>query len=211
MTDRLVPYQPLDLQEPADLVAAIRQRRGGQFINLDRMLLHSAPFATGWNAFLGEVRNNLGLDPKLRELGMCGVAILNRAEYEFIHHAPVFLSSGGTEEQVKAMRQIGSSPMPLGLFSQLEEDTIELTIQMTRSIEVDPALMKRLQGSLGNSHLVELVGVIATYNMVSRFLVALQVTPEHWSSRWVKPKKGCTIVVRPFFISFQANSRKVSI
>lgn len=179
MTERLVPYQPLDLQEPADLVAAIRHRRGGQFINLDRMLLHSAPFATGWNAFLSEVRNNLGLDPKLRELGMCGVAILNRAEYEFIHHAPVFLSSGGTEEQVKAMRQIGSGPLPAGLFSQLEEDAIELTIQMTRSIEVDPALMKRLQGSLGNSHLVELVGVIATYNMVSRFLVALQVTPEH--------------------------------
>jgi alkylhydroperoxidase family enzyme len=50
---------------------------------------------------------------------------------------------------------------------------------MTRSIEVDPALMKRLQSALGNSHLVELVGVIATYNMVSRFLVALQVTPEH--------------------------------
>jgi alkylhydroperoxidase family enzyme len=69
--------------------------------------------------------------------------------------------------------------MPAGLFSQLEEDTIELTIQMTRSIEVDPALMKRLQSAMGNSHLVELVGVIATYNMVSRFLVALQVTPEH--------------------------------
>ena len=69
--------------------------------------------------------------------------------------------------------------MPSGLFSQLEEDIIELTIQITRSIEVDPALMKRLQSALGNSHLVELVGVIATYNMVSRFLVALQVTPEH--------------------------------
>jgi alkylhydroperoxidase family enzyme len=110
---------------------------------------------------------------------MCGVAILNRAEYEFIHHAPVFLRSGGTEEQVKAMRQIGTGPMPSGLFSQLEEDIIELTIQITRSIEVDPALMKRLQSALGNSHLVELVGVIATYNMVSRFLVALQVTPEH--------------------------------
>jgi alkylhydroperoxidase family enzyme len=39
--------------------------------------------------------------------------------------------------------------------------------------------MKRLQDSLGNQRLVELVGVIATYNMVSRFLVALQVTPEH--------------------------------
>ena len=179
MTERLVPYQPLDLSEPADLVAAIRERRGGQFINLDRMLLHSAPFARGWNAFLGEVRNNLTLDPRLRELAMCGVAILNRAEYEFIHHAPVFLSAGGTQEQVAAMRSMGSKPMPENLFSKVEEDVIDLTIQMTRSIEVEPALMQRLQSALGNESLVELVGVIATYNMVSRFLVALQVTPEH--------------------------------
>jgi hypothetical protein len=35
---RLIPYQPLDLSEPADLVAEIRKRRGGQFINLDRMV-----------------------------------------------------------------------------------------------------------------------------------------------------------------------------
>ena len=27
---RLVPYQPLDLDEPAELVTAIRKRRGGQ-------------------------------------------------------------------------------------------------------------------------------------------------------------------------------------
>ena len=74
---RLVPYQPLDLDEPAELVTAIRKRRGGQLINLDRMLLHSVPFARGWNQFLGEVRNNLALDPKLREIAMCGVAVLN--------------------------------------------------------------------------------------------------------------------------------------
>jgi alkylhydroperoxidase family enzyme len=177
-TNRLVPYQPLDLQEPIDLVAAIRDRRGGALINLDRMLLHSAPFARGWNAFLGEVRNHLALDPKLRELAMCGVAILNQAEYEFIHHAPVFVSAGGSDAQVLAMRQIGKQAMPLGLFTSLEEDAIELTIQMTRSVQVSADLMKRLQDALGNQCLVELVGVIATYNMVSRFLVALQVTPE---------------------------------
>ena len=176
--NRLVPYQPLDLQEPVDLVAAIRQRRGGELINLDRMLLHSAPFAKGWNAFLGEVRNHLALDPKLRELAMCGVAIINQAEYEFIHHAPVFVSAGGNDAQVLAMRQIGKQPMPLGLFTSLEEDAIELTIQMTQSVQVDANLMRRLQDALGNQCLVELVGVIATYNMVSRFLVALQVTPE---------------------------------
>ncbi|WP_062311050.1 carboxymuconolactone decarboxylase family protein [Polynucleobacter sinensis] len=178
MSERLIPYQPMDLQEPADLVAAIRQRRGGQFINLDRMLLHSIPIAKGWNHFIGEIRNNLSLDPKLRELAMCGVAVLNGAEYEFFHHAPPFIKAGGTKAQVEGLRLIGQNNFPTELFSQLENDTVALTFQMTRNIKVDPDLMKRLQAALGNTDAVELVTVIAAYNMVSRFLIALDVTPE---------------------------------
>jgi len=49
---------------------------------------------------------------------------------------------------------------------------------MTRNIKVDPELMKRLHVELGNTAVVELVSVIAAYNMVSRFLIALDVTPE---------------------------------
>ena len=178
MSERLIPYQPLDLAEPAELVAAIRQRRGGQFINLDRMLLHSTPIAEGWNHFVGEIRNNLSLDPKLRELAMCGVAVLNGAEYEFFHHAPPFMNAGGTDEQVEALRLIGQPNFPKALFSSLENDAAELTFQMTRNIQVDSALMKRLQATLGNTDTVELVTVVAAYNMVSRFLIALDVSPE---------------------------------
>lgn len=178
MSERLIPYQPLDLAEPAELVAAIRQRRGGQFINLDRMLLHSTPIAEGWNHFVGEIRNNLSLDPKLRELAMCGVAVLNGAEYEFFHHAPPFINAGGTDEQVEALRLIGQPNFPKALFSSLENDVAELTFQMTRNIQVDSALMKRLQATLGNTDTVELVTVVAAYNMVSRFLIALDVSPE---------------------------------
>lgn len=178
MSERLIPYQPMDLAEPADLVAAIRQRRGGQFINLDRMLLHSVPIAQGWNHFIGEIRNNLSLDPKLRELAMCGVAVLNGAEYEFFHHAPPFIKAGGTQAQVDALRLIGQANFPTEIFSPLENDAAELTFQMTRNIRVDPELMKRLQLALGNANTVELVTVIAAYNMVSRFLIALDVHPE---------------------------------
>ena len=178
MSERLIPYQPMDLAQPADLVAAIRERRGGQFINLDRMLLHSVPIAKGWNHFIGEVRNNLSLDPKLRELAMCGVAVLNGAEYEFFHHAPPFKKAGGTEAQAQALRLIGQANFPVDLFSQTERDAAELTLQMTRDIKVEPALMKRLQESLGNTDTVELVTVIAAYNMVSRFLIALDIHPE---------------------------------
>lgn len=178
MSERLIPYQPMDLAEPADLVAAIRQRRGGQFINLDRMLLHSVPIAKGWNHFIGEIRNNLSLDPKLRELAMCAVAVLNGAEYEFFHHAPPFKKAGGTDEQVHALRLIGQTQFPRDLFSQVENDAVDLSYQMTRNIKVDSVLMKRLQATLGNTDTVELVTVIAAYNMVSRFLIALDVNPE---------------------------------
>jgi alkylhydroperoxidase family enzyme len=68
------------------------------------MLLHSPALAAGWNAYLGAVRNQLSLDPLLRELAMCAVASLNGAEYEFIHHAPVFVAAGGTAAQVEALR-----------------------------------------------------------------------------------------------------------
>ena len=78
-----IPYVPEDIQEPADVVSAVRARRGGKLISLDRMLLHSPPLAAGWNTFLGAVRTGLLVDPKLRELAMCVVAVLNGAEYEF--------------------------------------------------------------------------------------------------------------------------------
>src|SRR5690606_30107179 len=85
-----IPYVPADLTEPRAIVAAVRARRGGTLLNLDRMLLHSPEMAAGWNAYLGAIRTQLLLSPKLRELAMCVVAVLNRADYEFGHHAPEF-------------------------------------------------------------------------------------------------------------------------
>jgi hypothetical protein len=51
--------------------------------------------------------------------------------------------------------------------------------------------------------LVELVGVIATYNMVSRFLVALQVTPEHWSRAWIKTAKAAPRLCGLFLLALR--------
>ncbi|MGA0892611.1 MAG: carboxymuconolactone decarboxylase family protein, partial [Burkholderiaceae bacterium] len=85
-----------DIQEPAELVAAIRARRGGAVLKLDRMLLHSPPLAQGWNVYLGKIREELLVPAQLRELAMCVVAILNKADYEYEHHAPLYIKNGGT-------------------------------------------------------------------------------------------------------------------
>jgi type II secretory pathway pseudopilin PulG len=77
--------------------------------------------------------------------------------------------------------EANGDPQPLDNWSAYGDgqcDAADLTFQMTRNIKVDPELMKRLQKSLGNTDAVELVTVIAAYNMVSRFLIALDVNPE---------------------------------
>jgi len=175
----VIPYKSNDIRKPAELVAAIRSRRGGTLLNLDRMLLHSPPFAAGWNNFLSEVRNNLEIPAKLRELAICTVAILNGADYEFIQHAPEFLKAGGTEKQLQALQQIDHSDWNSLVFNETEAAIIQLGVEMTRSIVVDEATMKTVKNSLQNDqHLVEIIGVIAAYNMVSRYLVALGIEPE---------------------------------
>lgn len=174
-----IAYLPADTTMPRDLVAMIRARRGGTLLNLDRMLLHSPAFAWGWNDLLREVRGGLGLTPKLRELAICGVGVLNGADYEFQHHAPEFLKAGGTAAQLDALRDMAAASADAALFDATERAVLAMTIAMTRDVQVDDATFAAAREALPTEQdLVELVGVIATYNMVSRFLVALGVEPE---------------------------------
>ena len=175
----VIPYQPDGFDEPRELVAAIRARRGGTLLNLDRMLLHSPPLAEGWNGFLRAVRTELAVSPKLRELAICVVAVLNHAEYEYHHHAPEFLRSGGSPAQLAAIGRVADSDIDTTAFNAEERAVLALAVEMTRTVEVSAATMASVRAALASDrHVVEIVGVIATYNMVSRFLVALGVEPE---------------------------------
>ena len=171
-----IPYVPLDLDEPKEIVEAVRARRGGALRQLDRLLLHSPELTLGWNTFLGAVRTRLTLDPLLRELSVCAVAVLNQAEYEYFHHAPEFLKAGGTQAQLDALQRIPLAAVDIDLFNAKERAVLQLTIEMTQQVQVTDATFAGVRGQLNETRaVVELVATIATYNMVSRFLVALQV------------------------------------
>ena len=174
-----IPAVPDAQLGPNEVVDAIRKRRGGTLLNLDRMLLNSPAFAVGWNGFLGAVRTSLTLDAKLRELAICAVAVLNRADYELLQHAPEWLAAGGTQAQLERLDDYDAALQDAVLFSEVERAVLQLTLEMTRNVQVTNACFTRVQQALGSAQAqVELVGVIAAYNMVSRFLEALQVPPE---------------------------------
>lgn len=171
-----VPYVPADVAEPRELVGSIRARRGGPLLHLDRMLLHSPPVAAGWNAYLGAVRSALTLDPWLRELAVCAVGLLNGAAYELHHHGPLFLAAGGTPAELETLRRTGGRDDPA--FDPAARAVLRLIGEMTTQVAVSDGTFEAVRAGLGDRATVELVAVIATYNMVSRFLVALGVEPE---------------------------------
>jgi alkylhydroperoxidase family enzyme len=174
-----IPYLPLDLSEPADIVEAIRARRGGTLLNLDRLLLYSPEIARGWNQHLGAIRTRLSLSPRLRELAMLVVAVLNRAPYEFVHHAPVYLQAGGTQAQLDALADPDQASTRADLFDETERAALAVAISLTREVRIDDDTFERLRAKLNERELVEYVITVAAYNMVSRILVAFGVEPEH--------------------------------
>lgn len=180
-----IPYVSDSKAGPPDLVEAIRARRGGSLLNLDRMLLMSPALARGWNAHLGAVRTGFTLAARLRELAICAVAVLNGADYELGQHLPLYRGAGGGERAVEVLRTYraargGTVPFnEADGFDAAEQAILQLTLEMTQNIRVSDATFERVRSELkDDQQTVELVAVVATYNMVSRFLVALGVDAE---------------------------------
>ena len=177
---RIPDWTPERKPQPQDLVQAILERRGGTLLNLDRALLWSEPLARGWNTYLKAVRTGLGASRQLRELGICTVALITGAHYEYHHHAPDYLAAGGTQAALDALQvyvRCGAQGEPQGLAGD-EALVARYAAQMTRDVKVEDAVFARMQQRFSTSELVEITAAIATYNMVARFLVALGVTPE---------------------------------
>ena len=159
------------------LLDSIRARRGGKFINLDLALLWSEPLARGWNEMLRAVRREFAVSPRLKEIAICTVARLTGAEYEFTHHWPEYVAAGGND----ALRDALADPLAAANDSRFSDDerlAMRYAIAMTREVRVPPELFAQVRRRFDETGIVELTAAIAAYNMVARFLVALEVAPE---------------------------------
>jgi len=164
------------VREP-ELVDAILARRGGKLLNLDRALLWSEPLARAWNVFLGAIRREMAVDGRLREIAICVVARVTGAEYEFSHHWPEYVKAGGND----AMRSKLADPETAARDSAFSDDerlAMRYALAMTREVKVPAALFEEVKRRFPTTELVELTAAVATYNMVARFLVALEVEDE---------------------------------
>ena len=179
---RLPAWTPELKPQPAVLVNTIMARRKGRLLNLDHVLLWSEPVASGWNHFMGDVRTKLSVERKWLELGICTVALLTHAHYEYHHHRPDFLAAGGQPQELDALERAIAANACQGVdepeLGAAERLIVQYAAQMTQNIRVDDAVFTALQQHLDTTGMVELTMSIAAYNMVARVLIATGVQPE---------------------------------
>ncbi|AWN15866.1 carboxymuconolactone decarboxylase family protein [Salinisphaera sp. LB1] len=165
-----IPYADIEADATKPLVERMTAQRGS-VLHLYRMLLHSPPVAEGWLGFLTAIRQHADLDDRTRELVIMRIAVLNQASYEADQHRPIALAAGLTEAQLDQLAQ----PDPSSFFDARQSAVLALTDAMTREVRVAEATLSRVREYFDERGVVELVATIGAYNMVSRFLVALDV------------------------------------
>lgn len=169
-----LPYPDLSHPDIAPVAERIKAERGGRMLNLYRMLLHSPPVADGWRAFLTAIRQQCQLPGRYRELAILQVAVINKADYEFNAHVPFALKEGVTQQQLDKLR---AGQMPED-FTDADRAVLACTDAMTRHVQVPDTVFAAVRKHLPDREAMELVATVAAYNLVSRFLVAIQVDHE---------------------------------
>lgn len=165
-----IPYADTGNPDVRPLAERIVAERGS-ILHLYQMLMHSTPIAEGWLAYLTAIRQKSSLPGALRELIIMRVALLNRAPYEADQHAPIALQEGVSEAQLQAL----GDWQGCALFDPRESALLAYVDAMTLQVQVPDAVFAALAAQFTHREVVEITATVAAYNMVSRFLEALQI------------------------------------
>lgn len=139
-------------------------------LNIFRALSHSPEamrrFMKLGSYILGEGR----LDPKLRELAILRAGWECRAPYEFSQHIAFARRVGLSDSQIRAVGE-----PHVGLFAPREMAVLAYAGELSAASHVSDATYSAVAAFLDEEEIVELTLAVGYYNMVSRFLNAMQV------------------------------------
>jgi AhpD family alkylhydroperoxidase len=161
-------------KEIATLAAQIRAERDGKIPNIYRMLLNSPPIAQGWLNLLTAIRHKSTLAGRYREMVIIRIAVINGAEYERLIHVPIARKEGMSDAQIAAIGDWQAATV----FDDTDRAVLAYTDAMTRDVHVPDAVFAAVKKQFDVRTITELTATVAAYNLVSRFLEALQIDHE---------------------------------
>lgn len=177
-----------------EILKRVQARRGEKgLIPLDLALLHAPKVADGWNSLLGAIRTRTSLSANIREIAICRPALINQAWFEWRAHVPILEGSDSFKADPSKLKVVQElNPVSKGSLDDKEWAVLRYADAMTRDIKVPQTLFDELKALFSNQEVVEITATVASYNLVSRFLVALDVGEQNsetpgWATKVVNP------------------------
>lgn len=158
------------------LMDAIRSGPRGQSITPRgpfAVWLHAPEFGQLAQAIGGFCRYQTGLPARLSEFAILCTARLWRAQYEWFAHAPIAEKAGVQPQTIRALRA-GRAPAS----APKDERAIYAFIQeLYKTKRIGERNYKRVHAFLGDKGMVELVGILGYYALVSMTLNIFRMMP----------------------------------
>jgi alkylhydroperoxidase family enzyme len=171
-----LPYLKREDLDPADRDIFDRiEKERGMIHNIFRTMAYAPHLLRKFIEWSTELRFKTALDPNLRELAIMTVGRLTDANYEFTHHWNAARKLNIPAEKLAQIGEFESSPM----YDDRERAVMRYAVEATRNVKVSDATFNAVRKLLGNDRtLMELVMLVAGYNLVVRVLVPLEVELE---------------------------------
>jgi 4-carboxymuconolactone decarboxylase len=135
--------------------------------------LHAPQFGQLAQALGGHCRYQTALPPRLSEFAILCTARLWRAQYEWFAHAPIAEKAGVKPKTIQALRA-GREPTS----APKDERALHAFIrELYKTNRVSDRTYKRVHAFLGDAAMVELVGVLGYYVMISMTLNVFRMMP----------------------------------
>lgn len=149
--------------------------RFGRLHNIHRALAHSPVWLRALELHWGEaIRHNARLEPILRELAILTVGRLTQCDYAYVHHQGIAQRVGVRPEQLEQLEEWDDNPV----FNEQEQAVICYATEATEHVKVSDTTFDALRNFLDAEQIVQLVMIVAHFNLASRILLPLEIELE---------------------------------
>jgi 4-carboxymuconolactone decarboxylase len=135
--------------------------------------LHAPEFGDIVQKLGAHCRYRTALPPRLSEFSILTMARLWRAQFEWFAHAPIAQKAGVTPDTIRDLKA-GRKPRSM---AKDERAIYDFIAELHRTRRVSDKSYARVQAFLGDAGMVEFVGLLGYYTLVSMTLNVFRVIP----------------------------------
>jgi 4-carboxymuconolactone decarboxylase len=143
----------------------------GKVVGPLKVWLNNPGLAEHAQALGAYARFNSSLPPRLSELAICVIGAFWKANYEWYAHAPLAIKAGIDPAAIEAIR-VGSTPK---LTKSDEQAVYDFASELVKTKRVSTATFERAKKELGQTSVIDMVGIIGYYSLVSVTLNAFEL------------------------------------